>query len=308
VSDEGAETQPNQAAWLQQRERGSSVGLRATLLATRVLGRRLAQGLLAIIAFYFTLFSPRVRVALRGYHRRLDGNPSWRRSLRHVFRFCQVTLDRMYLLTGRRDLFEVERIGTEHMFALMERKQGAMLLGAHLGSFEVMRAMSRTTDLKINILAHSENAKRITHVLEAVSDGEMNLRVIEIMQRDPSYILEVKERIDDGELVAILGDRVGLNERFVEAEFLGEKARFPSGPYLLASLLRCPVLTVCGLFEPPKSYRLHCEPFAERVELPRGKREEAMAKYAQQYAGWLEGCCRRAPENWFNFFDFWSKE
>jgi predicted LPLAT superfamily acyltransferase len=89
---------------------------------------------------------------------------------------------------------------------------------------------------------------------------------------------------------------------------LGEPARFPAGPFIIASLLQCPVYLVFGLFHRPNRYDLYCEPFAERVQLPRKTRQQALTTYAQKFADRLEHYCRLGPYNWFNFYDFWSSE
>jgi predicted LPLAT superfamily acyltransferase len=217
-----------------------------------------------------------------------------------------VAFDRVYLLSGRLDLFEIDRRGSEHIADLLERKRGALLLGAHFGSFEAMRAVAEHGRLRINILAYGDNARRISALLRRFGGGAGELRVIEIRKDDPTYILEVKERIDEGELVAVLGDRVGLNERSVLVPFLGADARFPTGPYHIAHVLACPVLLVYGVYEAPNRYLLRCEPFAERVSLPRGAREEEAKRLCRRYAARLEALCRSHPDNWFNFFDPWE--
>ena len=89
--------------------------------------------------------------------------------------------------------------------------------------------------------------------------------------------------------------------------FMGAEARLPTGPYALASAIGCPVFLTFGLYESPNRYRLICEPFAEKVELPRSERQKAIQGYAQRYADRLEHYCRLAPDNWFNFFEFWSE-
>jgi predicted LPLAT superfamily acyltransferase len=156
-------------------------------------------------------------------------------------------------------------------------------------------------------LAHNANAKKVREFLQAVSDGKMMLDVIEIDAADPSYILGVRDRIERGELVALLGDRLGINERDVVVPFFGAPARFPAGPFLLASILGCPVLLVFGLFFPPNRYEVVCERFVEKVELPRGRRDAALQELVAGYAARLEHHCRRAPDNWFNFYDFWAE-
>ena len=88
-------------------------------------------------------------------------------------------------------------------------------------------------------------------------------------------------------------------------EFCGAEAAFPTGPFLLASALKCPVYLVFGLYFEPNRYELFCEPFADRIELPRAARAEALRAVVQRYAERLEHYARQAPDNWFNFHDFW---
>jgi predicted LPLAT superfamily acyltransferase len=293
-------------AWLVEPERGSRMGMELLVLASK-LGRRPVHVLLWIGCWYFLLFAGGARRASMAYWQRVTGRSSWRISFRHFFRFAQVAFDRVYLLSGQLGFFEVGRTGSEHLVELVRRGRGALLLGAHFGSFEAMRAVAHKVDIKINILAHSGNAQRIAAMLDRVADREMALRVIEIRNDDPDYILEVKRRVDAGEFVALLGDRVGLNERSTLVPFLGGEARFPTGPYFLAHVLRCPVLFVYGTFEAPNRYHLHCEPFADEIQLTRGRRDEEAAEFCTRYAERLDALCRARPDNWFNFFDPWEE-
>jgi predicted LPLAT superfamily acyltransferase len=90
-------------------------------------------------------------------------------------------------------------------------------------------------------------------------------------------------------------------------EFLGEPAPFAHGPFILASLLECPVYLFFCLRE-GNGYRIYCEPFAERIVLPRGERVPRLREYLQQYARRLEAYCMKAPYQWFNFYDFWRRD
>jgi predicted LPLAT superfamily acyltransferase len=298
-------TSAGREAWLARRERGSRTAIRALLLVTKLLGRRGGRALLRVIIFYYALFAPKARRASRQWYARVTGHSSFATAYRHLLRFAEVALDRVFFVRGELDHFEFDREGTQLMRELVESGRGAILLGAHFGSFEAMRAAARGASLPINILAHNANARMIATFLDEVSGGQSKVRVIEIDPRERSYILEVKRRIDDGELVAVLGDRLGLNDRSATVEFFGAPARFPTGPYIMASVLRCPVLMVWGTYVTPRRYELRCELLAERLELPRKTREQALAAYVQQFAARLEHHARAAPDNWFNFYDFW---
>ncbi|MFV8753905.1 lipid A biosynthesis acyltransferase [Nannocystaceae bacterium ST9] len=303
----GAELEPAaRAQWLARRERGSRAGIRVLLVVTRVLGRRGAHLLLRVIMFYFTLFAGAARRASQDWHRRLGRDAGFWAAYRHLFCFARVALDRVFFVQGKLEPFEFDRRGTELLVELQRRGKGGILLGAHFGSFEAMRAAGRSSDLRINILAHNRNAQMIATFLDEVSGGQSKVRVIEIDPDDRTYILEVQQRIGEGELVAVLGDRLGLNDRSASVEFFGSPASFPTGPYIMAAALHCPVYMVFGWFEPPNRYVLRCEPLAEEVVLPRAGRDAALRAYVELYARRLEHYARAAPDNWFNFHDFWS--
>jgi predicted LPLAT superfamily acyltransferase len=292
-------------AWLVRRERGSRAGVRALLLVTRVLGRRGGRALLRVIIFYFILFAPAARRASRQWYERVTGRSSVWTTYRHLLRFAEVAFDRLFFVRGELGHFEFDHQGTQLLYDAVASGRGAILLGAHFGSFEAMRAAARDVSLPINILAHNDNARMIAAFLDQVSGGQSKVRVIEIDPVERTYILEVKRCIDAGELVAILGDRLGLNDRSARVEFFGAPAAFPTGPYILASVLRCPLLAVFGTHVAPSRYVLRCELLAERVELPRQGREQATTAYVQAFVRRLEHYARLAPDNWFNFYDFW---
>ena len=306
ATSEGERSEAEREAWLAQRERGSRTGIRALLLFTRIFGRRGGRLLLRVIVFYFTLFAPAARAASRAWYERVEGRAGFWIAYRHFLRFAQVAYDRVFFVRGELEHFELDRVGTDKMRAVVQAGQGGILLGAHFGSFEAMRAAGRDASLPINILAHNDNARMISAFLDEVSGGQSKVRVIEIQPEDRTYILEVKARIDAGELVAVLGDRLGLNDRSVTVDFFGAPARFPSGPYIMASVMRCPVFMVFGRHVGERGYVLRCEQLAERVELPRKTREAAIQAYAQQFAARLEHHARQSPDNWFNFYDFWK--
>lgn len=294
-----------QAGWLETREKGTELGIRFFVWLMRLFGRAPARAFLYPVVFYYVLFYASVRRASREYLERAGVPSGFWAVYRHVLRFAQVVLDRLFLARGRTDMFDVESFGREHLFAHQDRGEGAILIGAHLGSFEAMRMMSAAKNLRINIVGYFHNARRINAMLERL-DPRTRTRLVEIQPGSVGFVLAIKELIEKGELVALLGDRVGPDGRAVKVPFFGAPAAFPAGPYLLASVLKCPVYLVFGIYRGKNRYDLYCEPFAERIDLPRGRREEALAEWVAKYAERLEHHCRKAPDNWFNFFDFWK--
>jgi len=297
-----------ETAWLTQRERGALLGIRAVFWLATVLGRAPMRQFMRLIALWYFAFDARLRAVSRDYLTRLHGRPVRAHEVYgHLLRFARVTLDRAFLLLGRRGTFVVKSTGHHHLEQLTQARQGAVLLGAHLGSFEAMRAGAAKDHLPLNIVGHFENARMINALLERL-DPSKAARVLHVGKDPFGFAMSVSERLANGELVAILADRVGLNDKQTEVSFLGSRASFPTGPFLLASLLKCPVYLVFGLYFEPNRYELFCEPFAERIELPRARRAAALTEVVQRYADRLEHYTRLAPDNWFNFYHFWKSE
>lgn len=294
------------AAWLSQGERGALLGIRLVFWMATAFGRAPMRQFMRVIALWYLLFDARARAASRAFLTRVLPHPVRLRDVYgHILRFARVTLDRAFLLLGKPGTFAVNSTGHHYLEALTRARQGAVLLGAHLGSFEAMRAGAAHDRLPLNIVGHFENARMINALLERL-DPQKSARVLHVGKDPVGFAMNVRERLESGELVAILADRVGLNDKQVDVEFLGQRAAFPTGPFLLASLLKCPVYLVFGLYFEPNRYELFCEPFAERIELPRAQRAQALADVVQRYATRLEHYVRLAPDNWFNFYDFWQ--
>jgi len=297
--------------WTEVRERGSVAAIAVVVFIVTFLGRAPGRAIARLVAFYYLLCAPHARRAAREFLRRVHGRePTWGEVYTQILRFAQCTLDAFFWVSGKTRYFRVTRNGSHHLAALRDAKRGAILLGAHLGSFYAMRARSEVEKLPLYAVVYTRHARRINDALERLDPGQ-NAKVLE-MSEGVDFVFRIQELIEEGALVAILADRVPPNAskgegRTVEVEFLGGHARFPVGPYLLASMLKCPVYLTFGLYRDPDHYELHCEPFAERIELPRARREEALREYVSRYAERLEHYCRMAPDNWFNFYDFWER-
>jgi predicted LPLAT superfamily acyltransferase len=292
------------STWLSVAERGSVFGITFFVWLSTAFGRAPARFVLRFVVLYYVLFHASLRRVSADYWLRVCGGVSFARIYAHVLRFAETALDRAFIVSGKHRYFRVTRTGSEHLQDLVARKRGAILLGAHLGSFEAMRVNADLHGFRINFLGYFKNARMLNAALGKI-DPAATSRLIAIEPAQVDFVLRVKERIEQGECVAIMGDRVGADGRAVSVDFFGAKADFPTGPYLLASILKCPIYLTFGLYRAPDRYDLFCEPFDLTPNVPRGDRDEALRGYAQKFAARLEHFVRMAPDNWFNFYDFW---
>lgn len=299
--------------WAAQGERGSLLLMRFTAWAARTLGRRLIAPLLYSIVFYFFLFGRRARRSAREYQDNLarwSGQAGLRPNTRSVFRqflaFADSLLDKLDVWNGKLDMRDIELLdpaGLRRKTSSGER--GQLLVGAHLGNLEVCRALAELGEqVRMNVLVHTRHAERFNRLLGEA--GASRLRLIQVSELDPAIMLQLSERLDNGEWLAIAGDRVPLHGgRRSRVDFLGKPADFPQGPWLLAGLLQCPAsLLFC--IKHGGRYRIHLEPFAERIHWRRNDRQQVISEWTQRYALRLGEHCAQAPLQWFNFYPFWK--
>jgi predicted LPLAT superfamily acyltransferase len=291
-------------SWLELKENGSALGICILVFLCKTVGRSTARFVLLWITGYYVLFSSQTRAFSRAYLERIFPSVSIFMIYRHVLCFAQVSLDRILFAAGKIHNFQVKFHGKEHLQKLRSENKGALLLLAHLGSFDAGRYFSQEHDLPIYYVGYIRNAQKMNRALQKLNP-QIHSRMISIDPGNIDFIFQIQNKIESGNLVALMGDRVGLDGKFSVAHFLGAPARFPAGPYQIAAILGCPIYMVFGLYNSPNQYNVYCEPFVEKLEPSQARNQEELQAIIQQYANRVEYYCRRFPYNWFNFFDFW---
>jgi predicted LPLAT superfamily acyltransferase len=292
------------APWAERRERGSTALVQLMIWLTLGLGWPVGHALLYPITGYFFLFSRGARGASSQFLGRVLGRPATRSEVfRHLFTFACVLLDRLFLLSNRLRHFRIMVHGLDNVEAALAQARGCVLLGSHLGSFEVLRACARQSPVPVNLLMYRANNGAYSRLIEQL-DPTLADAIIEI--GTPEAMLRVRESLDRGEMVGILADRAPVGQKMVFVPFLGDPAPMPTGPLALCAALAAPIVLFCGVRTGARRYDVHFEPFADRIALQRSRRAEEMAGWVKRYAGRLEAYCRTYPFNWFNFYDFWD--
>ncbi|WP_249756219.1 hypothetical protein [Microvenator marinus] len=249
------------------------------------------------------------RRAITEFYQRLNGSRPRRRDVfRNIHRFSQVALDRVFFFVGKTSAFEFKRTGSHHLAEQSAKGTGGVLIGAHLGSFAAMSGAGETKNYRINAVMYNANSKVLNSVLQRFG-GKDAIRTIDISTDRVSAVLTMKKRIEEGEFVALLADRVVPGSQSSRVDFLGGSAKISTGGFVLASVLKCPVFLVFGLYRGGNKYDVYCEPFEELIRLPRGKeKQEVLDQLAQKYADRLAYYAAKAPDNWFNFYSFWEPD
>jgi predicted LPLAT superfamily acyltransferase len=296
--------QSRAADWVVSRERGSTLLLRLMAFLSLKLGRRASRVALYGIAAYFFLFAPAARRQSRRYLRRALGrNPHARERFRHVLNFATTIHDRVYLINEQYGNFDITIEGESLMRAQVERGHGAFLMGAHMGSFEVIGSIGRRQPgLQVSMAMYEDNARKINTILAAINP-RAKPDIISLGHIDAMLI--IADRLDHGAFVGMLGDRTLGEEPVHEVMILGERAYLPTGPMRAAALLRRSVIFMVGLYRGGNRYHVVFAPVADFSEVTPKSRDAAVRVAVERYAELLDLHCRRDPYNWFNFFDFW---
>ncbi len=299
--------------WAHINEFSFIAGMRLLFWLYRVFGRWPFRVVLYPVVLWYMLAKPAARAASGDYLRRMaqqDGI-GWRQPcgfyvLRHFVSFAENILEKMLLWSGSLPNDSVEYQNLDLIAAQVAAKRGALLICCHFGNLELCRVLSRRmAGLKMTVLTHTKHAEKFNRLLARLNP-ESQLNLMQVTELSAATAILFAEKIMQGEFIAIAGDRIPVSPspRVALANFLGAPAPFPVGPYIMASLFQCPVYLLFTLRRGGAA-EIHFELFRESICLPRKGRDRALAELAADYARRLEYFCRRAPLQWYNFYDFW---
>jgi len=286
--------------WLARPEVGNDFWLRVMLWIATTLGRPISRVLLWGIAAFFWIRTPDVRADSAKYLSKILGRPATSfDTLKHYYAFSATILDRIYFLKRGEGQFEVEIVGEEHLLEELSPDQGLFLVGAHLGSIEVLRHIGiNRAGRDVAMAMFETNAQTIGKFLRRV-DPELADNIVPLGR--PDSMLRLSERIDRGDMVGFLADRSFGEETTQPVLFIGESAPFPTGVFRMASALRCPVIGMAGLYMGDNRYQVHFAPLANFTDIDRTERKAKVHDAIDSYGAFLEKLCKIAPYNWFNF-------
>ena len=291
--------------WVTRPERSNVLVIRLIVWLALTFGRRACRTLLYPISIYFLIFSAKARAASRKYlDRALDRRSVLRDGFRHCFYFASTILDRVFLLSDQSSLLEISSEGEEIFEKIRADGKGCLLLGAHMGSFEVIHALSRMhRHPRTSMVMYEENARKINSVLNSINPAQ-NPPVIPLGRVDS--MLKIQEALQRGEYIGILADRTISGNKIIACDFLGGRINLPVTPFRLAVILECPVVFMLGIYQGGNRYDVNFEYLVDPRQPAQPDRDLAIRQAAQRFATRLEHYCREAPYNWFNFYDVWK--
>ncbi|MEY2920366.1 MAG: hypothetical protein RL261_1671 [Pseudomonadota bacterium] len=294
-------------AWLERPEGGGGLGMRLLVGVALRLGRRIARVVLLPVTAYFMLRRGPERRASRAYLARVLGRPpTWLEVARHFHVFAGVTLDRVYFLSDNMWRFDMRLLGLEQLHHAMDLGRGVLLIGAHVGSFDALRAASTLRpDVTLRVVLDAAHSPALSAILKQLNP-EIAAGIIDPRRDGTSVALDIGAALNEGALVTMLADRGRPGNATASVNFLGQPAEFPTAPWQIAAALHVPVVLCVGLYRGGNRYDLHFELLTEQLHVDRKQRQQQLRELAQDFANRLAALLRAAPYNWFNFYDFWN--
>ena len=298
--------------WASLRERGTVLGMRFVIALRLLLGRHLCRAVLYPIVGYFFLTDARRRGYSLEYWRRIrrikgGRAPGWRDGLAQYLSFAEKMLETALSWRSVRHARRFTVTGLDLLERQRDAGSGGLLIVSHLGNAELSRlALGDGFGRPINLLVHTKHAVQYNRLI-AEACRSAPAQIIQVTEISPATAIDLQERVERGEWIAIAGDRTPVtgDMRTSVVPFLGDDAHFPQGPYLLASVIGCPVYLLFCRRE-KNGHHIVFETFADRIVLPRRDKPAGLAALARRYAERLQQHCLQAPEQWYNFFDFWA--
>jgi predicted LPLAT superfamily acyltransferase len=289
------------SAWTAKAERGSAWLIALIVWLARTCGRTLCRGLLFPITLYFVLTDGVARRASADFLQAVNGRRAgWADVFRHIYTFATTLLDRVYMAAGDFDRFEVEIVGLPMVDGLLAQGRGCVLLGSHLGSFDLMMLAHRAMDGRpISIMMRQDPRARLRRIA-GIAEGP-NL----IQTGRPDSYLKANAALERGEIVGLLADRADGAAACLTTDFFGRPIALPLAPHVLAARSEAPVVMCFGLHEGGNRYRIEFVDFGAAAA--RDSRGQAFQPIVDRYAGLLESFARRYPLNWFNFYPYWTE-
>lgn len=300
--------------WAQLPEKGKHFWIALIVWIYRHGGHLLFTAVLRLVIVWYWLFAGRARMASQDYLRTLHQQagtqsafthaPGSAQSYAHLLAFGTSIIDKIAGWMGDIAPESLRIYGIEQLDAV--RGRGALLVGSHVGNLELLRALKSDVLQPVTALAHTRHAEMFNQFLSEINP-KAGLHVMQVTELGADGAIALQNKIDAGEWLVIAGDRVPVqSERTQRVDFLGRSAAFPEGPWILAALLKCPVLLVF-CYRVDDHFEVHIETFRERLQLPRGTRIEALQSTIADYAKRVQWHCLQHPYQWFNFYDFWAK-
>lgn len=288
----------------QGKSKGNKTGYGIFITILKTVGVAPAYFLLLFVAAYYFLFSCKSSKVIWYYFRRrlkFSVSKSFIKLYSNYYWFGQAIIDRIVMMAGIKNKFTFHFDGEAHLREMVAGGKGGLLLSAHIGNWEIAGHLLKRLNTKINIVMFDGEHQQLKQYLENTT-GPRSANII-VIKDNISHIYEIIEALNNNELVCMHSDRFLPGNKTITHTFLGEAAKFPQGPFALASKLDVPVSFVFALKE--SFYHYHF--FATPAKVFRQEPGISTEKILQHFVAAMEQKVKTYPAQWYNYYHFWQQ-
>lgn len=213
--------------------------------------------------------------------------------------FSQIVIDKFAMYAGKK--FQIEIDGYDRFLLLADQKSGFVQLSSHIGNYEIAGYSLVAKTKRFNALVFGGEKASVMANRSKLFEGN-NIRMIPMMP-DMSHLFVINQALSDGEIMSMPADRVFGSQKTFSIDFLGAKAKFPQGPFLLTAMRDVPMLFVSVMKTAAKKYHISIK---EIVSPTNGDTRSKAEELAERYVSFLEATVKKYPTQWYNYFDFWA--
>lgn len=289
----------------QGKSRGNRLGYSIFVFVVKTFGVKPAYFLLRFVALYYFLFSWSASRHIYRYFRRRHQYSSVK-ALGAVYAnyyvFGQTILDKIVVMAGIENRFTFDFEGEEHLHSIVNNGNGGILLSAHVGNWEVAGHLLKRINARINVVMYDAEHERIKAYMEEVTGGR-NFNVI-VIKDDLSHVYAIGEALQKNELICLHADRFVEGNNVESLIFMGEPAKFPAGPFVLAATFGVPVSVVFAFKESALHYHFFGSgPLRREPDEPKA---DFRQRLMQHFVSEFQEKVSRYPVQWFNYYNFWN--
>jgi predicted LPLAT superfamily acyltransferase len=283
---------------------GNRLGYSIFIAVLKKFGVQPTYLLLRVVSLYYFLFAWKSSRHILYYFQKRLGY-SFAGSLialyKNYYCFGQSLIDKIAIMSGMAKRFSFDFDGEEHLHQLVSLQKGGLLLSSHIGNWEAAGHLLERLNTRINVVMFDGEHQKIKDYLTSVT-GERKAKII-VIKNDFSHIYAINEALKNNELVCMHADRFVEGNRTLTADFLGEPARFPAGPFVLAAQFKVPVCYVFAMKEGNTHYHF----YSTAIKMyDYGDKTTAMQQMLSDFTAEMERKVKQYPAQWYNYYDFWA--
>lgn len=233
--------------------------------------------------------------SILGYNRYKS---AWLTYINHCL-FAQVVIDKFAMYAGKK--FKVEVEGFENFHKLAFQDDGFIHLSSHIGNYEIAGYTLISKQKTINAVVYAHEKASVMNNRNNMFE-KTNIKMI-TLKEDMSHLFEIDSALCNGDIVSFPTDRFMGQAKYIECSFLGKEAKFPQGPFSVATMRGLDVLAVNVMKVGLLKYKIYVTPlYYDKNQ----SRKLQIKQLSAAYIAELENMLRQYPTQWYNFYDFWN--